>query len=425
MKIALPFLALFFVQLVSAQDMTGIWRGSFNSSDRVLNMLNIEDQYKFEVQIEQDNKALSGVTYSYKTTVFYGKATANGSVNPKTGKVMLQEIKTVELKMQQNSYACIMTCMLQYTKNGDEEFLEGTYDSFGEKDSSRCGRGTVFLRKVKTSDFHKEPFLVKRSIEEQQREMLASNSKKTTTPGSSKSGARLAPPRPGSGKPGTAKTGTVKNTRSLPKKTVDSTAVAKSNKPAVPKPGVLKPAPGKKDSTAVARSVPPKPKPEALTPEPPARSPKPLENRSIPNLARTDSNASGVPEFKKTVSIPIPKVLATRENELVKTITLNTREVVVNLYDNGTIDHDTISVYLDKKLVISKQMLTTNPLTIKFTIDDNNDFHELVMVAENLGDIPPNTSLMVVKAGEQNIEVRITSTEQKNAVVAFRYKKPS
>jgi hypothetical protein len=42
------------------------------------------------------------------------------------------------------------------------------------------------------------------------------------------------------------------------------------------------------------------------------------------------------------------------------------------------------------------------------------------MVAENLGEIPPNTSLMVVKAGDQQYEVRITSTEQKNALVRFK-----
>ena len=46
------------------------------------------------------------------------------------------------------------------------------------------------------------------------------------------------------------------------------------------------------------------------------------------------------------------------------------------------------------------------------------------VVAENLGDIPSNTSLMVVKAGDKRYEVRIVSTEQKNAVVVFKYQKP-
>jgi hypothetical protein len=57
-------------------------------------------------------------------------------------------------------------------------------------------------------------------------------------------------------------------------------------------------------------------------------------------------------------------------------------------------------------------------------MDETIDYHELIMVADNLGDIPPNTSLMVVKAGDKQYEVSIASTEQKNAVVIFKYEKP-
>src|SRR5690349_3933907 len=58
-----------------------------------------------------------------------------------------------------------MTCFLQYTKSGDEEFLEGTYTSMNVNDSSNCGRGTVFLHKVPASDFYTEPFVAKREKE--------------------------------------------------------------------------------------------------------------------------------------------------------------------------------------------------------------------------------------------------------------------
>ena len=91
--------------------------------------------------------------------------------------------------------------------------------------------------------------------------------------------------------------------------------------------------------------------------------------------------------------------------------------------DDGTIDNDTVSVYLDKKLVISHAMLTDRPIVMKVHLDDDNDYHEVVMVADNEGTIPPNTSLMIVKAGDKRYEVRIISTEQKNATVVFKYEK--
>jgi hypothetical protein len=122
-------------------------------------------------------------------------------------------------------------------------------------------------------------------------------------------------------------------------------------------------------------------------------------------------------------TIPTPKQLSTRDNELVRTITTNATEIDINIYDNGTVDNDTISVYLDKKLVLSKKRLSEKAIPLKIMLDDVTNYHELVMVAENLGEIPPNTSLMVVKAGKQTYEVRITSTEQKNAVVIFKYVK--
>jgi hypothetical protein len=134
------------------------------------------------------------------------------------------------------------------------------------------------------------------------------------------------------------------------------------------------------------------------------------------------------PEDKKDLALkPNSKtqnLLRSRENNLLQTLLITSEEVTVKLYDNGEIDDDTISVYLDKKLALSKKRLSTAAITINLKMDESNPDHELIMVAENLGRIPPNTSLMIVTAGDQRYEVRITSTEQKNAMVRFKYVKP-
>jgi len=114
--------------------------------------------------------------------------------------------------------------------------------------------------------------------------------------------------------------------------------------------------------------------------------------------------------------------LKTRENKIEKTITVNSKQVELSIYDYGQIDHDIISVYVDKKPVLVKKELTKKPLIVNLEIDDNDNFHEVILVAENLGDIPPNTALMKIKAGNKKCEIKITSTEEKNAVVIFKYK---
>ena len=100
------------------------------------------------------------------------------------------------------------------------------------------------------------------------------------------------------------------------------------------------------------------------------------------------------------------------------------QEDLRRLTDTLELDNDTVSVYFDKKLIVSKARLTAQAITVKLHLEESSDPHELVMVAENLGEIPPNTSLLTVKAGEKRYEVRIVSTEQKNAVIVFKYEKP-
>jgi len=55
-------------------------------------------------------------------------------------------------------------------------------------------------------------------------------------------------------------------------------------------------------------------------------------------------------------------------------------------------------------------------------VNRDQPHHELVMVADNLGSIPPNTSLMIVTAGAKRYEVFISSTKQKNAKVVLDLK---
>ncbi len=404
MRVALIFFLALASQLGYSQDLTGIWRGSFVSSDRMESLFSSNDRYKLEVQIDQHGKAFESVTYSYKTTMFYGKATSNGTVNPKTGKVYLQEIKIVEVKMSYGSSACIMNYFLQYTKNGDEEFLEGNWKGYSEKDSSFCNKGTVMLRKVTTSDFYKEPFLVKRELE-------LKNKRKPKNP------LAKATPKTLATKPSTKTTPPVTDSAAIAKKTTPPSKLPVKDSAAAAKKLITKTSPPVKKVAPSTGSAPKKAVP--LTPEKPV-SPVPLQKVTIPEIAKTDTFKKEVPVLRRTAPPNLPRVLTSRENELVKTIYVNSKEIIINIYDNGTIDHDTISVYLDKKLVISKQMLTTSPLTLKFSLDDVNSTHEVIMVAENLGDFPPNTSLMVVKAGDKEYEVRITSNEQKNAVVLFK-----
>lgn len=57
-----------------------------------------DEKYKFEVQLLQQKNALKGVSYSYKTTVFYGKADITGIYTPGNHSILLKENKLLDLK---------------------------------------------------------------------------------------------------------------------------------------------------------------------------------------------------------------------------------------------------------------------------------------------------------------------------------------
>jgi hypothetical protein len=343
-----------------SQNVTGIWKGRFTSEDG--------QQYRLEFQVKQNADgtfSAKGVSYSWQDDIrFYGKATMTGNFVKASKSLRIKEIKTVELK-NPGGGTCIMNYDLVYSRSGKEEFLEGTY----------LGKPEV------------------------------------------------------KGRPNTYEWGECGGGTVFLRRVTESDFYIE---PFLRPRNTITPIPVRKDTIAKKNT------PATITKKPPVtvktNPPKKIIPKTNTTIAKTNTVVSPKTDTVKKISPPIvkevvrpiistPAVLKERQNELMKSLVVNDPDVTVKLYDNGEIDDDTISVYLDKKLVLSNKRLSTAPLTIKLKMDEDNPDHELVMVAENLGRIPPNTSLMIVEAGDQRFDVRITSTEQKNALVRFRYQK--
>jgi hypothetical protein len=146
------------------------------------------------------------------------------------------------------------------------------------------------------------------------------------------------------------------------------------------------------------------------------------QETSAPPVQKTtitteDKTASQPSVTVITAHTPIPLVIRTRENPLVRQIQTPAGELRIDLYDNGEIDGDTVTIYHNNELVVSKARLSQKPVSIQIKVDAAHPHHELIMVADNLGSIPPKTSLMIVTAKDKRYEVFISSTEQKNARV--------
>ncbi len=188
-----------------------------------------------------------------------------------------------------------------------------------------------------------------------------------------------------------------------------NTVTAKTTKPA-PKPAT-KPATIIKDKPAVTPPVAKK-----TVPAPPAVKPIPETKSDL----KPETTAVEKPSPVKRVTPDIN--FEKRNNNLLKTIEIENQSFKVDLYDNGEIDGDTISLFFNGKLLLSHRRLSDKAITLNLNTEDTDGVNELVMYADNLGSIPPNTALMVVTDGPNRYEVRISSDLQKSGVIRFVHK---
>jgi len=94
--------------------------------------------------------------------------------------------------------------------------------------------------------------------------------------------------------------------------------------------------------------------------------------------------------------------------------------IELRFFDNAEVDGDSISLFLDGKMIFTHIRLTDKAFTIKLPVKELNDSSEVTMVAENLGAIPPNTAYMVAVVGDKRYEVNLTSTEETSGMIRLR-----
>lgn len=116
---------------------------------------------------------------------------------------------------------------------------------------------------------------------------------------------------------------------------------------------------------------------------------------------------------------------ARRSKKLVQEITISGDSVELRFYDNAEVDGDSIAIFLNNILLYEHVLLSDKPYIIKLAVAALQPTNELVMVAENLGSIPPNTSLMVADIEGKTYEARLESTEQSSAVIRFVKSSPA
>ena len=139
---------------------------------------------------------------------------------------------------------------------------------------------------------------------------------------------------------------------------------------------------------------------------------KPIKQEPVETIKKEE--AKPAPQI---VAKEIEKKFTERTKVFIKEIPVSGDSIELRFYDNAEVDGDSISLFLNDKLVFEHIRLTAVAYTIKLSVKDLNESNELVMVAENLGSIPPNTSYMVAIVKDERYDARLASTEGSSAMI--------
>ena len=139
------------------------------------------------------------------------------------------------------------------------------------------------------------------------------------------------------------------------------------------------------------------------TPDQPVRN----EDKDAEFFIREKSDSKAANSFEKRTVI------------VIKTIEVKSRNIRLDIFDNGEIDGDSISLFFNGELIMAHKKLTEKPITVNIRLDENIPFNELEMYADNLGSIPPNTAVMTITDGTSKHYVRVTSDLKKSGVIQF------
>lgn len=132
---------------------------------------------------------------------------------------------------------------------------------------------------------------------------------------------------------------------------------------------------------------------------------KPIEPQPDPEVALL--------EHKKKME----QQFTVRKKVFVTEIPVTGDSIELRFFDNVQVDGDSITLFLNDKLIFTHIRLTEKPFIVKIPVNELNETSELTMVAENLGAIPPNTAYMVAIVGDKRYDVNLSSTEETSGMI--------
>ena len=383
----------------SGQMITGNWKGKIGTGPRAI---------KVELKLIQKGDSLVGTSYYYRNSMQYTRYQVKGYFNTRNNTVVWWDEERIEEKPSRNSVLSPGEIPLLSEADfncpgGGKMMLDGNAQTKEEAKE----KGPLHLEKTEQSGFNDEWDFV-----------IENYTVGANDPAIIDSVARIH------NEPPPSVASTTSTTAVEPKQD--------HNKPLpLPEPPVAQQnqkVPVTHDPKPATAPVVPNDQPETTTQQPvPQNEPSPkIEKVTTPEIIKTNPNPSvqqPPPVLPPQPENKMQEHFTERKKVLTTELPLEGDTIEIHFYDNAEIDGDSISLFMNNRMVFTHVRLSDQPYIVKFAVNELLENNELVMVAENLGSIPPNTSYMIAYINRQRYAANLESTENSSAMIRFVRKK--
>ncbi len=145
------------------------------------------------------------------------------------------------------------------------------------------------------------------------------------------------------------------------------------------------------------------------------------DSTTIANQKIKIQNSLQDAEGPEPESDPLYFSMISRKPVLLSNVRVPKRIVQLKLYDNGTIDNDSVSVFYNGRLLRKNQKLSEEAIIIDLSLDERSKTHEITLFAENLGSFPPNTATVIITSGNKRIELHSSASFENNSSIQLIY----
>lgn len=116
-----------------------------------------------------------------------------------------------------------------------------------------------------------------------------------------------------------------------------------------------------------------------------------------------------------------PATLQNRNIKKGKTIVVHHTRLKIDFFDDAEEDGDMISVNFNGKWLFRNHKLKNTTRTVYINLDVQNPYNFITTFAHNLGNIPPNTTALLIDDGKKKHKIVLKSDEKESDILYLEY----